>query len=158
MPQRLSGYFQLLAQLLFVQRLTYSHGQTSDMFSFNVIESAIGSQLRDGLISHGRGDEKQGNLLQLLMEDLQRPGAFQTWTRILGNDNVVRLRAKALGTLCQIQNEISAHNELRLFQLFQAVVHHLCIAVDEKDAHGAASVGAAFCPGVRYIRLQIGLG
>src|SRR4029077_2668848 len=40
MPQGLSGCFQLCAQVFFVQRAANSHRQLSDMFLFNVIESA----------------------------------------------------------------------------------------------------------------------
>jgi len=47
-----------------------------------------------------------------------------------------------LRTLCQVQNEIGADGESRFLELFQAALNYVRIAVNEKDAKGAASVRA----------------
>jgi hypothetical protein len=52
------------------------------------------------------------------------------------------LRAESFAALPQIQNEVSAYRELRSFQLFQAVVYNICIAMDEKDSERAPPVGS----------------
>jgi hypothetical protein len=63
---------------------------------------------------------------------------------------------QSFGALPQIQNEIGAHRELRFFQLFEAVVHYLCIAMDEKNSERAPSVRSlALRPAIRQVRLKI---
>ncbi|MGB7140184.1 MAG: hypothetical protein WA857_05565 [Candidatus Acidiferrum sp.] len=59
--------------------------------------------------------------------------SFQTGTGVLGNHHIVGLGVKPLATLREIQNKIGVHDELRPFQLFQAILYDFSIAVDEKD-------------------------
>src|SRR6267142_6889781 len=140
MPQSLSSLFQLRAQLLFVQDSTNGHGQLSEMLPFNVVESAISSELRDGFTPHGGGHEKQGNLLYRLMEELQGPRPFPTRAGVLGNHDIVRLGMEPFRTLCQVQDKISADGESRFVELFHAPVYYIGITMNEKDAKGTPPV------------------
>ncbi|MGC2889260.1 MAG: hypothetical protein WB627_09345 [Candidatus Acidiferrum sp.] len=139
-PQGFSGLIQLLTELPFVESLTNSRRQLCDAVSLHVIKNTVSSQLRDGLTSHRAGHKQQWNIPHLLMEDLQRLGTLYTRARVLGNYHIVGLGVQLFGTLCEVQDEICVQYELRLFQLFQAVLYYLRITVDEEHSKGPAPV------------------
>src|ERR1700687_929763 len=112
----------------------------SEMLPVDVIESTFSSQLRDGFASECGRHKEQGDLLDRLMEELQSLRSFPTRAGVLGNHNVVGLKAKAFRTLCQVQDEIGVYCEFCFLELLQAGIDSVCIAMNEKDAKGTASV------------------
>ena len=43
--------------------------------------------------------------------------------------------------LRQVQNEIGTHRKLSFFELFYAIIHHLCIAMGKEDPKRTAADG-----------------
>jgi hypothetical protein len=134
MPQGFSGFFQFAAQLPLIQGPADRHGQMSDMLSFNEIERPKSGKLCHGFTARSRGHEQKRDLLHCLMEELQCTRSFPAWAWILGDNHIIRVGAELRCALRQVQNYVGVDSELRFFELFQTIVHDVCIAVDEKDA------------------------
>ncbi len=80
------------------------------------------------------------------------------WAGVLGNDDIIRLEAELPSALRQSQDDVRTDSELRFLELLHAGIHRVCIAVDEKDAEGPASVGSrAVRTDIPAIRLDFGL-
>ncbi len=140
MTQGSAHSFQLLAEVLLVERLANSQGQLSEMLPFDAVENTVSGQLRERFTCQPSRHKEKRNLPYSLMKELQTLWASPTRAWELGHHDLIRLGAKLLRALLQGRNGVGADDELRFRELLQAVVYDLRIVVNEKDADMAEPV------------------
>ena len=75
------------------------------------------------------------------MKKLQHLRSVAVRTEVLNDDDVIRLGSKLFRTLCQVQNTIGADRELRFLELLHTGIDRFCVAMYEKGAKRADSMG-----------------
>jgi len=141
MPQCAFRLCQFFPQFLVIQRPTNYQRQVSDMFLLNVLERAFSCQFYDGFASNSGRQKNKRELLEGLMKELQHLRSLAVRTGILNDDDVIALGSELLMALCQVQNTIGTDRELRFLELLHTGSDRVRVAMNEKGAKRAASVG-----------------
>src|SRR6266404_7274072 len=113
----------------------------SDTFSFDVLEHTFRCKFHHGIASKSGCQKNNRDLLEGLMKKLQRLRSVAVRTEVLNDDDVIRLGTKLFRALCQVQNTIGADRELRFLELLHTGSDGICVAMYEKGAKRADSMG-----------------
>jgi hypothetical protein len=123
MPQMFLRTVALHAQIILTQCPTNGHWKVADVIHFDTIGSAVRNELRHDFQWRLVGHKDERDRVIHLVQEFQGWRSLPIGGRVLGQNNVVGLRAQAFGKLLGARNYIGADVEMCQAELPHAAPH-----------------------------------
>jgi len=133
MPQVVLGSVAFIAQCFLLQRPMNGYGKVTNVAHFNAIVGPSGNELRHRLTLQYATDEDQRDLHLRSVQEFQCLRFHPIGAGILGDNQVIGVRAQPLAELLGSDNGLRADREMHLVELLPAALYFRCVTMNKED-------------------------
>src|SRR5882762_1703262 len=133
MPQAVFGPVALVAQRLLIQSSKNGYGKMTNVAHFDAIVGSSCNELRHGLALENATDEDQRDLPLRSVQEFQCLRFLPIGAGVLGDNNVIGVRAQPFAKLLGSTNYLRAHREVHVVELLYAARYFRCVTMNKED-------------------------